>query len=270
MSSYFLLVLPALSFSHQFETKSVPKLDEFGPCSAPCTPEFPPHYARLYSLSVGADIIKNDRILVIEKDEALAVEAAAALEEAGYKVVTAADARDGLKKLYEAYPDLIIVAMELPMVNGEDSYLRIRQACYLPIIVLGSEEETAEMLELGADAYMTKPPSLSELVARVRSLLRRKPRYHPPGDNPRLEIEKSLPDGGNDSNGLTPTEYRLASCLILNKGRVLSYAQLISEVWGGKEVSLDTLHFYMRRLRQKLTNGGIFMLRGVGYGFSAE
>ena len=221
-------------------------------------------------LCLGGAIIKPARILVIEKDEALAVKAAVALEEAGFKVTRTADALDGLKKLYEAYPDLIIVARELPMVNGEDPCLRIRQASYLPIIVLGSQEEAAEMLELGADAYMTKPPCLSELVARVRALLRRKPRYDPPGDNPRLESKDGPSEGGNRSNGLTPTEFRLASCLILNKGRLISHYQLISEVWGGKEVSLDALHFYIRRLRGKLANVGIFGLRGVGYYLSGD
>ena len=219
-------------------------------------------------MRVGGDIIEPNRILVIEKDEALAVKAAAALEEAGFEVVRTTDALEGLKKLYEAYPDLIIVARELPKVDGEDPCLRIRQASYLPIIVLGSNEEAAEMLELGADAYMTKPPSLSELVARVRSLLRRKPRYDPPGDNPELEIKSRLTKEGNGSNDLTPTEFRLASCLLLNKGRLLGYPRLISEVWGGKKVSLDTLHFYMRRLRSKLANVSIFGLRGVGYCFS--
>jgi len=192
------------------------------------------------------------------------------LEEAGYKVVMAGDGLDGLKKLYEAYPDLIILAKELPMVDGEDSYLRIRQASYLPIIVVGNQEEAAETLELGADAYMTKPPSLSELVARVRALLRRKPKDDPPVDSLKLEIEKHLDNGGDGSNGLTPTEFRLASCLLLNEGKLLGYPQLISEVWGGKEVSVDTLHCYIRRLRQKLANVDIFGLRGVGYCFSGD
>lgn len=128
-------------------------------------------------------MIKAGRILVIEKDEALAVKVATALEEAGYTVVRTSDARDGLKKLYEGCPDLVIVARELPMLDGEDPCLRIRQTSYLPILVLGNNEETTEVLELGADAYMTKPPSLTELVARVRSLLRRKPRHNPRSDN---------------------------------------------------------------------------------------
>ena len=179
------------------------------------------------------------------------------------------DALDGLRQLYEeAYPDLIIAARELPMVNGEDPCVRIRQASYLPLIVLGSREEAAEVLELGADAYMIKPPILRELVARVRTLLRRKPRYAPPVDNPKLEIENRLPNDGDGSNGLTFTEFRLLACLILNNGTLLSYPRLISEVWRGKEVSRDTVHFYVRRLRQKLQGYSpchIVNCRGVGY-----
>ena len=192
------------------------------------------------------------------------------MEEAGYEVAWAADALSGLKKLYEAHPDLVILSRELLTVNEEDPYLRIRQASYLPIIVLGSQEEAAETLELGADAYMTKPANHIELVARVHALLRRKPRSDPPGDNPGLEIGNRRDNGGDGASGLTPTEFRLASCLVLNKGRLLGYPRLISEVWGGKEVSPHTLHFYIRRLRRKLANVGIFGLRGVGYRLSAD
>jgi len=252
----------------QFGTNFPPNFHQFPPYQALWAPEFPPPYSRLWILCVGGDIIKPARILLIENDEALAVKAAAALEEAGYKVVRASNALDGLKKLYEAYPDLIIMARELPMVNGEEPCLRIRQASYLPIVVLGAEEEAAEMLELGADAYMRKPPDLNELTARVHSLLRRKPKDDPPGGSPEPHIKDCLTKEGKGLNGLTPTEFRLASCLILNKGRLLGYRQLAAEVWGGKTVTIDTLHFYMRRLQQKLANGGIFMVRGVGYCFS--
>jgi DNA-binding response OmpR family regulator len=167
------------------------------------------------------------------------------------------------------------VARELPTVNGEDPYLRIRQASYLPIIVIGNEEEAAETLEFGADAYMTRPPSLSELVARVHVLLRRKPRYDSTGDTPRLATRDNPGKAEGDEkgkivnfNGLTPTEFRLASCLVINRGQLLDYPRLIGEVWGGKEVGRDTLHFYMRRLRQKLQDYipcHILNFQGVGY-----
>ena len=222
----------------------------------------------------GGDIIREGRILVIEQDEELALEVAAALEEAGYMVVRSGNARDGLKKVYQAYPDLIILARELPMVNGEDPCLRVRQACYLPIIVLGNDDDASEILELGADAYLMKPPGLNELVARVNSLLRRKTRYNPEGDNSRLEIGNDQSEGG-DGSKMTATEFRLAACLVLNKGRLLEYSRLIGEVWGGKEISLDTLHFYVRRLQQKLQayfpyRVNIRNFRGVGYCLSGD
>ena len=221
-------------------------------------------------LYVGGYIIKRKRILVVEKNKALAAKVVAALEEAGYRVVMASDVLEGLKKLYERYPDLIVVSRESPIVNEEDPYLQIRQASYMPIIVLGSKEEVAETLELGADAYMTKPPDLDELVARVNSLLRRKQKSNLPGGSPEPEIKNYLNKEGDNSNGLTPTEFRLASCLALNEGRLLDYRHLISEVWGGREVSRDTLHFHMRSLKTKLADVGIFQMRGIGYCLSGS
>ena len=181
---------------------------------------------------------------------------------------------DGLRKLHESYPDLVIMSKELPMIDEEDACLRIRQASYSPIIVLGNEEESAETLELGADAYLMKPPGLIELVARVNSLLRRKPRYYPENETSTLEIENNEAEKGNGAK-LTETEFRLASCLVCNKGRLLEYSQLISEVWGGKEVSRGTLHFHMRRLQQKLQvlfpyQVNIHNFRGVGYCLSRD
>lgn len=133
------------------------------------------------------------RILIIEKDEALAVELVSALEKAGYEVVRTIDIIGGIKKLYESPPDLVIVAQEANVTTNEDRCLRIRQATYVPLLILGNDEdEASEMLELGADAYMTKPPGLIELVARVRSLLRRKPRYDPLGGDVTIPYEIQL------------------------------------------------------------------------------
>jgi DNA-binding response OmpR family regulator len=119
--------------------------------------------------------MKRPRILVIENDEAAAGRVVSFLEEAGYDVVKAADAALGMAMLYETRPDLVVMAGSLPVINGEDPCLRVRQASYLPIIVLGGIYDAVEALELGADAYMNKPPSREELVARVHALLRRRP-----------------------------------------------------------------------------------------------
>jgi len=119
--------------------------------------------------------MKPPRILVIENDEVTAGRMVSFLEEAGYDVVRAADAAVGLAMLYETHPDLVVMAGSLPVINGEDPCLRIRQASYLPIIVLGGVYDAVEALELGADAYMNKPPGREELVARVKALLRRRP-----------------------------------------------------------------------------------------------
>jgi len=221
--------------------------------------------------------VELNRILIIEKDRELAEKEAAALEKEGYKVAIAADALEGIKKLYESYPDLIIVSRELPAVKGEAAYQRIRQASYLPLIVIGVEEEAAEILEFGADAYMTRETDLRELVARVRSILRRKTRLKPDrsgrnsGDGDHNDpVSDSIDDDGDSVKYLNATEFRLASCLVLNKGKLLDYHQLIVEVWGGEEVSLDTLHECMGRLSKKLPAFfshpiNILDYQGVGY-----
>ena len=183
-----------------------------------------------------------NRILIIEKDRVLAEKEAAALEKEGYKVEIAADALEGIKKLYESYPDLIIASRELPKVKGEDAYQRIRQASYLPLIVIGIKEESAEVLEFGADAYITRETDLRELVARVRSILRRKMGLRQskggrnsgdgdresPADDPADEpTDDPVNEGNGDgSNYLSATEFRLASCLVINKGKLLDYQRL--------------------------------------------
>jgi DNA-binding response OmpR family regulator len=212
--------------------------------------------------------MKKAIVLLVEKDRALVAEATGALRKAGFEVVEAADTIDGLKKIYEINPDVVIASTDLPPVSGEDACLRIRQASYLPLIALGSQDDVVEALELGADAYIVKPPSGREVVARVHSLLRRKHSNNRPGEGGRPSIESYLPGEMDRPGGLSPTEHRLGCCLVSNEGRLLGYKRLITEVWGGKEVSRDTLHYYIRQLRRKLDNFDIFGARGIGYGFS--
>ncbi len=120
------------------------------------------------------DIVKAAHILLIEKNDVLRGKVAAALEREGYSVVATGDVLDGLRKLNETSPDVIIMANGLPMAEGKESYRLVRETSYVPIVVLGSGDKTVESLEGGADAYMTIPLAIEELVARVHSMLRRK------------------------------------------------------------------------------------------------
>ena len=206
---------------------------------------------------------------------------AAALEGAGYQVVRVADALEGLNMLHQTYPDMIIIDSELATINGEDACLRIRQASFSPMMVLGSPERAVEVLELGADAFMTKPPSLIELVARVGRLLQRntrlnrrenKPQWYVENDLQRY-MENDLQIGGNGLSSLSAIEFSLALRLVLSKGKIVDYSQLINEAWRGKEVSIETLHFYMHSLREKLQSffrGRIKIINHQGVGYHLE
>jgi two-component system response regulator ArlR len=203
-------------------------------------------------------------ILVVEHDPTASAEAVAALRQAGYKVVETASAAGGLSRLYETRPDLVIASTDLPQLNGENACARLRQASLLPLIIIGGAEEAAEMLELGADAYIIRPASVREVLARVSSLLKRR-RNKGPGGRPERSPGGGLPDIPDD---LSAIESRLATCLLFHSGHIMDYAELIYEVWGDQTVSLDTLHYHIRRLRQKLDDYWIFNVRGTGYGFT--
>jgi DNA-binding response OmpR family regulator len=125
---------------------------------------------------IDQQIMKAPCVLVIEKNGILRAKVAEALEKAGYTVEEASHVLDGSRKLDEATPDLVIVGGDLPTVEGAEVCARVRQICYLPIIILGTEDRTVETLQSGADAYMTMPLAVDELVARVHAMLRRKRR----------------------------------------------------------------------------------------------
>jgi two-component system response regulator ArlR len=207
-------------------------------------------------------------VLVVEKDRASAAVAVEALREAGFEVIEADGAAVGLRMIYELQPDMVIASADLPPVDGEDACLRLRQASYLPLIAIGSREEVVEMLEMGVDTCIVSPPSGREVVARVNALLGRPGSSDPP-ESGGLEAIDNTPSAPGSPDNLSPTEFRLTRCLLSHQDSLLDYPQIIAAVWGGKAVSLDTLHFYMRRLRARLSGFRIFGMRGVGYGLSS-
>ena len=167
----------------------------------------------------------RESILVVHGNQLTASRISRALEVSGYEVVASGSASEGLKNLYEARPDLVIIEEDVLLEETGQSYLSIRVEVYVPLIAVGFEGKSVEILEMGVDAYLGEPLSLRELVARVRSILRRKKQYRK-----RREDHSSspghvddLPDSAREK--LTDTEFRLLSCLVMNAVEVPPYAR---------------------------------------------
>ena len=200
---------------------------------------------------------------------------AQALGEAGFKVVTASDTAAGLRSLHDTHPDMVIMDQEVPPLDSASVCAQIYRMCHIPIIVLVGGEggrATLKLLDGGADACLTKPLSLSLLLASVRSLFRRY-RTNSGYSFPlgiELDAEKRRVNLGDNTIELTPTEFRLFSCLALNGDRLTPYPELAIGVWGRQQVSPSSIKFYARCLRKKLGNNGhrpFQLLNGRGIGF---
>ena len=219
------------------------------------------------------------RILVIEDERDLAELVAMKLERAGYDAHQAHDGRTGLALAGEIQPDLILLDIMLPELNGIEVAQRLRvepATAGIPIIMLtakATESDEVVGLGAGADDYVTKPFSLGVLLARIESVLRR---AQPEGSRTvvleagpiqvRTDTHKALVDG--EEIKLTLTEFRMLSCLIEGGGSVLSRKELMRRAIGpGVRVTPRTIDVHMTALRRKLGEAGglIETVRGVGY-----
>ena len=188
------------------------------------------------------------------------------LEAAGYLVVCAPSGEAALEAASADDPDLIVLDVMLPGIDGFEVLRRIRERSSCPVIMLtakGSEEDKVRGLRLGADDYVTKPFSAQELLARVEAVLRR---AHPPESGEREQatitvgdlhidrLRKQVTLAGAEVR-LSPTEYRLLECLVLNAGVLLSRDELLTKVWGKAYRGEDEiLRVTLWRLRQKLAD----------------
>ena len=228
---------------------------------------------------------KNRVILVVDDEERMARFIRLNLEHDGFQVVEAYRGMQAIQALRDSLPDLVLLDVMMPDLDGFEVLSLIRETSAVPVIMLtakGEEDDRVHGLELGADDYITKPFSPRELVSRVRAVLRRTDAASGTSSRERLiEVDDRLKiDFGrrevwveDQLIKLRPTEYRLLYHLVQNAGWVMTYDQLLSKVWGYEY--RDEPHYvrlYVNYLRQKLEKDPanpkyILTERGVGYRF---
>lgn len=223
-------------------------------------------------------------MLIIDDDAKLVQALELYLSKAGYEVITAADGLEGLQEMYAHRPDLIILDIMMPKMDGWKACRRIREVSDVPIIMLtarGQEYDKVKGLKQGADDYVAKPFGLKELAARVEAVLRRT-RLPPPTEGAVLYADEELVidserwevSRGGEPLELTATERRLLFYLVHNAGRVLTHRQLLERVWGPEYIDeVDYVKLYIWRLRQKIEEEPsqpryILTERGIGYKFA--
>ena len=207
----------------------------------------------------------RSKILIIDDDPEIVKLLATILRPHGYVVSDACDGKDGLKRAYELQPDLIILDVMMPEMDGWDVCTRLREMSDVPILMLTARSAEADLVRgfvLGINDFMRKPFSKAELEVRIQALIRRKlkpsrkseiSRYKDPMLEIDLEAHSVVVDG--KSLELSSTEFSLLACLVRHMGRSVTHSQLLREVWGHEYANLSsTLTLYVHHLRKKLEN----------------
>ncbi|HXE52829.1 MAG TPA: response regulator [Tepidisphaeraceae bacterium] len=225
-------------------------------------------------------------ILVIEDEPPLQKFLRVTLDAQQYNVIEATRGEEGLRHAAVGQPDLVILDLGLPDVDGLEVTRRLREWTAIPIIVVsarGKEQDKVAALDAGADDYLTKPFGVGELLARVRVALRHSAVAKQPTGDPVFEVaglhvdlsRREVTVEGKPVH-LTPNEFRLVSVLVKNAGMVVTHRQLLREVWGpGSSDETHYVRVYMNQLRQKLEADPArprYLLTepGVGYRLIAE
>src|SRR5437016_5316673 len=221
-------------------------------------------------------------ILVVDDEPQLVQLVRDYLEHGGFKVLTAADGSSALRTAATLHPDLVVLDLGLPGMDGLDVTRSLRRNGAVPIIMLTARADESDKLvglELGADDYLTKPFSPKELVARVRSVLRRSEAAREPADLIRVgDVELDLPGMlltiNNRRIEVTPTEFQLLSTMARQPGRVFSRAQLLNAVHGVAFESYErAIDAHIKNLRRKMEPDPhnpryLQTVFGVGYRFA--
>ncbi len=203
------------------------------------------------------------RIMVVDDEPQIVRALSINLRARGYEVTTAGDGLEAIEVATLAPPDVVVLDLGLPDLDGVDVITRLRARSAVPILVLSGRSDSAdkvEALDAGADDYVTKPFGMEELLARLRVMLRRNAPADPDADTPAVafgavvvDLARTRVTVRGEEVRLTPTEWHLLEVFVRNPGRLLSQRQLLAEVWGpGYESAHGNLRLYMAQLRRKL------------------
>lgn len=226
----------------------------------------------------------SDLVLVVEDDADIALGVRTVLGRNGFEVCVATDGRDGLRLFHSERPDVVILDVGLPEMDGWTVLERIREVSEVPVLMLtshGQEADKVRGLRAGADDYLTKPFGNAEFIARVQALRRRQHTADMPPevfDDGRVQVNfvthAVFVDG--DPVELTPTEFRLLAALVRHRGQVLSPVKLLELAWSDPfGIGPDRVKYSVMRLRRKLgTEAGgdstIEAVRGFGYRYRSH
>ncbi|MFQ3619333.1 MAG: response regulator [Spirochaetales bacterium] len=221
-------------------------------------------------------------ILIIEDEKAIRNFLRSALQTQQYRVLEAVKGKEGLALAASHVPDVVLLDLGLPDLDGLEVIRELRTWYYAPVIILsarGQERDKIAALDAGADDYLTKPFGVGELLARIRVALRNRARKQvEEGENPvftvgglRVDLESRRVFVDGKEVHLTPIEYRLLVVLVKNAGKVLTHTYLLREVWGpGSGDQLHYVRIYMAGLRKKLEKDPArprYILTEVGVGY---
>jgi two-component system KDP operon response regulator KdpE len=225
----------------------------------------------------------NHRVLIVDDEPPIRRFLRVALTSQGYTIIEAENGQVAISKVATEKPDIVVLDLGLPDIDGVEVTHLLREWTKIPIIVLsvrGSEKDKIDALDAGADDYLTKPFSVGELLARLRASLRR---VSHPNDEPifetgelRIDLMRRLVTLSGSETQLTPNEFNLLKALVTHAGMVLTHRQLLKDVWGpGYEKEFHMLHVNVSNLRRKIEPDPsrpqyVITEPGVGYRLKAS